>query len=114
MPSCWARWAVQNGPTRMPRFVRNKACCSCARRSACSQTYGPWCPTRRSSMPRRSRRDLLRGVDIMVVRELTGGIYFGEKSRTATEAVDVCRYSVEEIERVVRLAAGLAPGAAKN
>jgi 3-isopropylmalate dehydrogenase len=53
---------------------------------------------------------LLRGVDIMVVRELTGGIYFGEKSRTATEAVDVCRYSVVEIERVVRLAAGLARG----
>ncbi|HEY0800138.1 MAG TPA: isocitrate/isopropylmalate family dehydrogenase, partial [Steroidobacteraceae bacterium] len=40
--------------------------------------------------------------------ELTGGIYFGEKSRTATEAVDVCRYSKTEIERVVRLAANLA------
>jgi 3-isopropylmalate dehydrogenase len=53
---------------------------------------------------------LLRGVDIMVVRELTGGIYFGEKSRTATQAVDVCRYSVAEIERVVRLAARLARG----
>jgi 3-isopropylmalate dehydrogenase len=52
--------------------------------------------------------ELLRGVDIMVVRELTGGIYFGEKTRTATEAVDVCRYSLLEIERVVRLAAGLA------
>jgi 3-isopropylmalate dehydrogenase len=52
--------------------------------------------------------ELLRGVDIMVVRELTGGIYFGEKTRTATEAVDTCRYSVMEIERVVRLAANLA------
>jgi 3-isopropylmalate dehydrogenase len=52
--------------------------------------------------------ELLRGVDIMVVRELTGGIYFGEKTRTATEATDVCRYSVMEIERVVRLAAVLA------
>jgi 3-isopropylmalate dehydrogenase len=51
---------------------------------------------------------ILRGVDIMVVRELTGGIYFGDKTRTATEAVDVCRYSLMEIERVVRLAAGLA------
>jgi 3-isopropylmalate dehydrogenase len=54
------------------------------------------------------KAELLRGVDIMVVRELTGGIYFGEKSRNATEAVDVCRYSLEEIERVVRLAARLA------
>ena len=54
------------------------------------------------------KAELLHGVDIMVVRELTGGIYFGEKTRTATEAVDVCRYSVMEIERVVRLAACLA------
>jgi 3-isopropylmalate dehydrogenase len=54
------------------------------------------------------KAELLHGVDIMVVRELTGGIYFGDKQRTATEAVDVCRYSVVEIERVVRLAADLA------
>src|ERR1700730_18355436 len=54
------------------------------------------------------KAELLHGVDIMVVRELTGGIYFGEKTRTATEAVDICRYTVEESERVVRLAAGLA------
>jgi 3-isopropylmalate dehydrogenase len=51
---------------------------------------------------------LLSGVDIMVVRELTGGIYFGAKTRTATEATDECRYSLPEIERVVRLAATLA------
>jgi 3-isopropylmalate dehydrogenase len=51
---------------------------------------------------------LLEGVDIMVVRELTGGIYFGDKQRSATDAMDVCRYSVTEIERVVRLAATLA------
>jgi 3-isopropylmalate dehydrogenase len=54
------------------------------------------------------KSELLRGVDIMVVRELTGGIYFGEKSRTANEAVDVCRYTSAEIERVVRMAARLA------
>ena len=54
------------------------------------------------------KAELLQGVDIMVVRELTGGIYFGDKTRTETEAVDVCRYTVEEIERVVRLAARLA------
>jgi 3-isopropylmalate dehydrogenase len=54
------------------------------------------------------KAELLHGVDIMVVRELTGGIYFGEKHRSATEAVDVCRYTVSEVERVVRLAARLA------
>jgi 3-isopropylmalate dehydrogenase len=54
------------------------------------------------------KSELLLGVDIMVVRELTGGIYFGEKTRSETEATDLCRYSVAEVERVVRLAAGLA------
>jgi 3-isopropylmalate dehydrogenase len=56
------------------------------------------------------KAELLRGVDIMVVRELTGGIYFGEKHRSATEAFDICRYSVAEVERVVRVAAQLARG----
>jgi len=54
------------------------------------------------------KAELLRDVDIMVVRELTGGIYFGEKQRSATEAFDVCRYTVVEIERVVRVAAQIA------
>ncbi|MCF7223252.1 3-isopropylmalate dehydrogenase [Marilutibacter chinensis] len=51
---------------------------------------------------------LLTGVDLMVVRELTGGIYFGEKTRTATTASDLCEYDVGEIERVVRRACTLA------
>jgi 3-isopropylmalate dehydrogenase len=54
--------------------------------------------------------EVIRGVDIMVVRELTGGIYFGRKSRTAHEAEDVCSYTAEEIERVTRTAARLAMG----
>ncbi len=60
------------------------------------------------------KSELLRGVDIMVVRELTGGLYFGKKTRTATGASDLCEYSVTEIERVVRLAAGLARGRRKK
>jgi 3-isopropylmalate dehydrogenase len=51
---------------------------------------------------------LLAGVDILVVRELTGGIYFGEKTRSESAASDVCAYTAAEIERVVRLAARLA------
>ena len=51
---------------------------------------------------------LLEGVDILVVRELTGGIYFGDKTRSDTDASDLCRYSVAEVERVVRMAASLA------
>ena len=50
------------------------------------------------------RREIIEGTDLLVVRELTGGIYFGEKTRTATEATDVCAYSVAEIERIARVA----------
>jgi 3-isopropylmalate dehydrogenase len=51
--------------------------------------------------------EVLKGTDIMVVRELTGGIYFGEKTRTETTATDLCTYTVEEVERVTRTAAKL-------
>ena len=50
------------------------------------------------------KRERIEGTDLLVVRELTGGIYFGEKTRTATEASDLCVYSVEEIERIARVA----------
>jgi 3-isopropylmalate dehydrogenase len=52
--------------------------------------------------------EFLSGVDLIFVRELTGGIYFGAKERTPEQASDVCTYSVTEIERVVRVAAHLA------
>ncbi|MCC7200341.1 MAG: 3-isopropylmalate dehydrogenase [Gammaproteobacteria bacterium] len=51
---------------------------------------------------------LLEGVDIMVVRELTGGIYFGKKTSSDTDATDECRYTVVEIERIARVAGRLA------
>ncbi len=54
------------------------------------------------------RRERIEGTDLLVVRELTGGIYFGEKRRTETEASDLCAYSVEEIERIARVGFGAA------
>ena len=51
---------------------------------------------------------LLNNVDMIVVRELTGGIYFGEKKRDETSASDLCVYQKHEIERIVRVAASLA------
>jgi 3-isopropylmalate dehydrogenase len=56
------------------------------------------------------RPELLVNVDMMVVRELTGGIYFGEKMRTEDSATDVCTYTRSEIERVLRIAGKLAQG----
>ncbi|MFC0214522.1 3-isopropylmalate dehydrogenase [Paenibacillus chartarius] len=52
--------------------------------------------------------EVLEGTDLIVVRELTGGIYFGEKFRRDTpngqEAVDTCAYNVSEVERIARQA----------
>lgn len=45
-----------------------------------------------------------KGMDILCVRELTGGIYFGEKGRSETAAFDTQTYSVAEIERIARVA----------
>ena len=49
------------------------------------------------------RRERIEGTDLLVVRELTGGIYFGEKKRTRRLASDLCAYTVEEIERIARV-----------
>ena len=48
-------------------------------------------------------------MDLVVVRELTGGIYFGQpRSRTGDTAVDTCVYTVSEVERITRVAVGIA------
>ena len=54
------------------------------------------------------KRERIEGTDLLVVRELTGGIYFGAKTRTADEASDVCLYTRAEIERIARVAFGAA------
>ncbi|HXG26112.1 MAG TPA: 3-isopropylmalate dehydrogenase [Candidatus Binatia bacterium] len=59
------------------------------------------------------RPDLLEGVDLLIVRELTGGVYFGEREEAAQEpggrrAVDTMPYTEDEIRRIVRLAGAYA------
>jgi len=63
-------------------------------------------PALKASSPLKA--ELLEGVDMIVVRELTGGIYFGEKSRTADRAVDTCAYTVGEVARITRVACDVA------
>src|SRR5579862_5402769 len=50
------------------------------------------------------KRELIERTDLLVVRELTGGIYFGEKTRSADKASDECVYTRTEIERIARVA----------
>jgi 3-isopropylmalate dehydrogenase len=95
--------------TRAPK----PACCACARISACSPTCA-----RRSAIRRwpssSLKRDVVEGLDIMIVRELTGGVYFGEP-KTITDlgngqkrAIDTQVYDTYEIERIARVAFDLA------
>ncbi|MBM3667530.1 MAG: 3-isopropylmalate dehydrogenase [Actinobacteria bacterium] len=60
------------------------------------------------------KRDRIEGTDLLVVRELTGGIYFGDSGRDGDRAHDDCAYTVEEVERIARVAfnaAATRPGA---
>jgi 3-isopropylmalate dehydrogenase len=60
------------------------------------------------------RPEVLKGVDLLVVRELIGGIYFGEKTREPDRASDLCVYTSDEVRRVVRRACVLARGRRKK
>jgi len=63
------------------------------------------------------KREIVQGVDIMMIRELTGGIYFGKpqgRSEDGNTAYDSCVYSRYEIERVVKLACEYAMSRSKK
>ena len=60
------------------------------------------------------KRERIEGTDLLVVRELTGGIYFGKKTRTARSASDLCEYSVDEVDRIARVAFDAARGRRKK
>lgn len=48
--------------------------------------------------------EIVSGTDLLIVRELTSGIYFGDKKREADSALDTCFYSLHQVERTVKLA----------
>ena len=60
------------------------------------------------------KEERIQGVDFVVVRELTGGIYFGEHILEEDQARDINDYSVEEVERIVRKAFEIARGRRKK
>src|ERR1700751_2040097 len=49
------------------------------------------------------RPERIAGTDLLVVRELTGGVYFGDSGRDGDTAHDTCEYSAVEIERIARV-----------
>ena len=91
-----------NGPKR--------ACCCCGARSAVMQTCGRRSHTPLSRTVRRCATKMFARADILFVRELLGGLYFGEPrgfattTNGSTTATNTMQYSVEEIERVARVA----------
>ena len=60
------------------------------------------------------KEEVLKGVDILIVRELTGGAYFGEKEEGEEKASDLSVYTREEVERVARVAFEAARGASEG
>jgi 3-isopropylmalate dehydrogenase len=50
------------------------------------------------------REEIISGTDLLVVRELTGGIYFGKSGRDGDAAFDTCEYDASEIDRIARAA----------
>lgn len=56
------------------------------------------------------RRERIDGTDLLVIRELTGGIYFGKRGRDGDSAYDTCTYSKDEVRRVAEWAFRAAAG----
>ncbi len=56
------------------------------------------------------KADRAAGIDLLIVRELIGGIYFGKRQEGETHATDECAYSADEVERVARIAFTAARG----
>tara|TARA_B100001057_G_scaffold487780_3_gene571048 strand:+ start:2261 stop:3316 length:1056 start_codon:yes stop_codon:yes gene_type:complete len=50
------------------------------------------------------KQEIIDGVDMLIIRELTGGLYFGDKKTNNDTSTDICTYSVQEIERVTNVA----------
>ena len=96
------------------RRGRRRACCACARTSALFANLRPAICYPALADASSLKRELVEGLDIMIVRELTGGVYFGEPKEIIDlgngqkRAIDTQVYDTYEIERIARVAFELA------
>ncbi|MDZ7809689.1 MAG: isocitrate/isopropylmalate family dehydrogenase [Arhodomonas sp.] len=113
--SCSAPWAAPSG-TRLERHLRPEQRAARHPRGAGTVRQPPPghpLPAARPT-PRRCKPEMVAGLDILIVRELTGGIYFGEPRGMRTpmhgerRGYNTLVYSESEIERIARLAFDIA------
>ena len=102
--------AKPGNPDRKGSRIRPSAC---AKTSSSSPTFAPCIHSPALAAASSLKREVLRGVDLLVVRELTGGLYYGRPSEIrritrGASAIDTMVYTEAEIERIVRYAFELA------
>ena len=112
LAACRAADAVLLGAVGGPKLGHDRSARASPRTGTAGRAQGPGPvrePATRTGHPRALqlsplREERIAGTNLLVVRELTGGIYFGAKARTAQAASDVCEYTVAEVERIARVA----------
>ena len=112
-PCCSARSAGRSGTTPTPRSGPSRRCSRSAAASGCTRTCARSPSSRQLIDASPLKPELLEGVDCLILRELTSGLYFGKPSeqRETDEgraAIDTLWYTEAEIRRIVTLAFELA------
>ena len=110
-PCSWARWVGPNGTRRTRHKPRPEQGLLDMRKGL--ELFANLRPVKSfAALAHNStlKPDIIAGVDLLVVRELTGGVYFGKRERTADSAYDTMLYTDAEVERLVDYAFKLAKG----
>ena len=102
--SCLARSAVPNGTRPTPAPPPRAGPPRPAQGDGPLRQPAPGAPSPALVASSPLREERIAGTDLLVVRELTGGIYFGDSGRDGDTAHDTCEYSAAEIERIAHVA----------